>query len=334
MKGREMFDLHKEICNLVKEPSHVSKIGDLIKFVKKYDKKIDFDIKIDNMNISQQATLMLILPFKFSKRIVEIGKQVLPVFIDCPNVVKINMAMRVIRAAALANLLQNLYQSRLIQDLYKKNKTIFNLPMLYLAAQSIHPDPSLGPVISMSSRNDVLQFYYSGINKMNLNDFTGADVDFLKSLTISRALEFNEATQYIVEKLSLSSFLSHTQHDVYLKRVPIWLRPKGIYAKIWDLSSNFSNSDFDSFMDAFSSEILRERTRRIIIDLALTTSQVKVDRFISLCGVSVDEARKVTQNEVEIVLENDTVTFNGPYLIEKIQDQIKDLTQIIVSLNE
>ncbi|KAH0785999.1 hypothetical protein GPJ56_010133 [Histomonas meleagridis] len=268
----------------------------------------------------------MILPFELSKRIVEIGVEVLQVFVECPNIIKTSIAMRVIRAAALSKTLQRLYETNLIQQLYQKNKTVFNLPMLYLAAQSKRPDSTLHPTISMSTRNDVLQYYYSGINQMNLKNFEDANIDFAKALTLAKALEFDEIIRSIIDKLSLSSFLSHTQRDVFLKRIPIYLKLDGPYEKIWDINSEIDR--YDSFMNSFSYEISRERTRRLIIDLALTTSRINIDHFVELCG-PVDEAKKMTQNEIEIIVNDDMITFNGPFLLEKVQNKIQDLTVIL-----
>ena len=207
-----------------------------------------------------------------------------------------------------------------IEKLYLNDKMNYQLPMIYFDLMTFNKCSHVELTETHIKYNDCLLYYFRGILKMLNDDFDGAEFDLEKSFYLSSVLK--EKRQCIIQQLSLVYFLNQKEHDLLNKMLPPYLKPTGIYEKLWDLDKDYAENEYDDFLKYFKDKIKQERIRRIVYDLAIYTKQISLEQFLSKCGVKSIEDVNISPDELEIIKTNDVVKFGGLYLTKKICDNI------------
>jgi hypothetical protein len=166
-----------------------------------------------------------------------------------------------------------------------------------------------------------MAFYYSAINKLFNRRFEAADVDLLRSWTLSRGAK--DLRPSIIDAMSLSAFLSQKSLPVFQGRLPkkYWPR-RGASFDLWDLDKPESPNFGSKFYMKLASDIKRERTIRILADLERLTSRANFSQIASLAGVATESPLLNRFRGAAVV------TFSEPLLAERLEEELANVTKL------
>ncbi|KAH0789588.1 hypothetical protein GPJ56_006474 [Histomonas meleagridis] len=242
---------------------------------------------------------------------------------------KIGLSMKYVRALAETDYIKDPEVPKIMKQLYEFDKVLYTTAYLYYLCQSKHPDNSVDPIVTGVGRVDVLNFYYSGINRLLLKEYSRAESDLIHSLLLSKHAK--DVRQQIISKLSIASFLNHTSYEVFISRLKPKFRTIREKDPIWKLDSPIECKD--KFLKIFAKELTIEHAIRVLVDAANTMTVVPLEQIKALCGVEeiepiINHLRK--SGEINITIKDDIVSFAGVCINNKIEDEIKLLSSFVI----
>jgi len=206
-----------------------------------------------------------------------------------------SLAMRLVRSAATAGRITDVWELGWIQARCESRPELFQLPQLFLSAQAGHPIVK-EPLLFNDLRMDTLALYYSGINRLLALAFESADMAFTRAWAISKGAK--DVRPAIVAGMSLSAFLSGIEFEVLIARIGKrhW-HAQGAPARLWS-----SGATQIGLYRAFDGHILMMRARRIVAEAAAVTERIGLDKLARMCELDRRSIAKLVQDMIEIDL--------------------------------
>lgn len=281
--------------------------------------------------VYQKFGIAMIVPISFAPLpIYTILHENVNQFDSIPEELKAGFALRLARSAAMCNKGQQLLKENILQTLLGKSVETYSLAYLYLCAQLQEPT-DFEPQLSTDIRTNAMTLYYLAINRMLLNRFEDAEQALQRAFVLTKGCK--DFRPNVIEKLSLASFLNHTPYSVFLSFLPEKYYPQaGSQALIWDLNAKIDSSVLNSYYSFFTSAIIQEHTRRIILDYSLTVEKIPIKMLQTQCNVDSIEtyiAQMQSLGEIDAKIVSHNVIFNGPVISDKIKTQVANVSDLL-----
>ena len=301
------------------------------RFIHKYKNKITAEqiksIHNDDLNIFNVYALLMVLnpqhQFSLFQLLAKLAKEHLQYYIFPYNV---GVMTFYVQSCLIAKKGNALFETQQIQKLYEKDPN-FCVPYLMLCAATNHPDVS-DPALTVSPRLGALALYYSGINKMLVEDYAGADFQFQKCLRLKHYC--GDIIPELVNKMSFTAFLSRVPKNVFFNRLNTLQQPKGFANDIWNLDKPLPSRSNDEFSDQFIPIIEKERARLIILDLALVSNKIQCQELEAKIHFNPIEVLTALQEigEIKFDIDGSNILLQEPIISTKIEEEIKSISQI------
>jgi hypothetical protein len=242
--------------------------------------------QLKDAKLSEPAIIAvgLLLPFKTVPKetfahLLELTKSY--PFLNSPSFApkwRLAIAMRLVKSSLLASTSDQLIgEAGQMTLLYGKDPALFQVPYLYLCAQTKPIAISVSLIRDVDFlllRRNIFALYYAGMNKLLLDKFEDADQDFLHAWTLSRGAK--DLRETIAASLSLSSFLTGKSRALFESRVPRKYLPKnGPAHEIWDIDRADRIPMLTGNFQKFQNQLRLERARRVQADLAICVSRIE-----------------------------------------------------------
>jgi hypothetical protein len=248
-----------------------------------------------------------------------------------PSKYKLGIAIRIVRAAILANRVRDLLQRNFIQNLMRSDERLFQLPFLFLSA---HTSPIVcDPHLSGDGRLDSMVFYYSGVNKLLLpSSVESADADFVRAWRLSRFAK--DMRPAILHVMGLSAFLLGKSPKQFQARVGRKYVPTaGLVRDLWDLNKKLEAIRWSNLFKEFLVPIRRERARRMLLLIARTVEAARLADLRKYCEYhGIDEL--VPNDELELRIVGDVVYFGTPRATARIDLELAAVALLAADIAE
>jgi hypothetical protein len=234
--------------------------------------------------------------------------------------------MRLVRASSLAHKSRELFLARTVHDFHERDPKTFQVSLFYLYVESLNFIDAV-PELTHDLRADAITFYYSGLNRLLHRQFAIADEHLQRSWVLSKAAK--DMRTSIVNKMSLAAFLAGAPRAVFDDRLPHKYLPTGTFLNIWNLDGKYKQGDVTGAVCShLTAEITEEHTRRLILDMALSTSVLPVAMVKERLGVrdldgSFEKMRR--EGTINLKIESDAVVFSRPSLVPVLEAELAEL---------
>jgi hypothetical protein len=237
------------------------------------------------------------------------------------------IAMKLIRAAVQFRWVRELGQKRVIQQLYSRHPETFQLPLLYLSAETRDPIDLSPKPKRQNVRYDALVAYYAGVNKLLLRRPEAADNYFIEAWILSKGAK--DLRPEILRRMSLSAYLSGKAERVFLARFPRKYATN-IVLRVWSLQSGYRSrisGAGDPMFTHLLPELCQEHAKRVIVDLCKSVVKLNMARLDKLVeGAAITTLTKLASTgDVVYEISRDVVTLRQPLIGPRVAVELKAL---------
>lgn len=210
-----------------------------------------------------------------------------------------------------------------IRYLYKENAANYGLAMLFADAMLFRGYSEVAVAEAHNRKYDALLHCVCGMTAMLRREWNKAECELERALCLAQ--ETHELREFAVGKLMATYFLNHRDIHVLEVMVPSFHKRSDVWTRIWDLESDYDETQLEYFEQHFKELIRQERARRILLDTALTVRRIPLQDLLLRCGVSSLNSISIMPNEVEMTVSDNIVTFGELYLTESVKKDINTI---------